>query len=128
MVQQPCHATGIDTQSTIRPAIRGPWLFKLTRVVSCAAPGSGIEAPRPRPCRLTLQAKEVGGQAGDAVEQGANTAADRAEEAGSAAEDYSKTGQKQVTAYTDDMFEATVFINPTVFAMCVGAAACCNCQ
>jgi hypothetical protein len=45
----------------------------------------------------TTQAKEVGGQAGDAVEQGANTAADKAEEAGSAAEDYSKTGQKQVT-------------------------------
>jgi hypothetical protein len=40
----------------------------------------------------------VGGQAGDAVEQGANTAADKAEEAGSAAEDYSKTGQKQVTS------------------------------
>jgi hypothetical protein len=64
-------------------------------------PGSGFEAPRLRPCCLPLQAKEVGGQAGDAVEQGANTAADKAEEAGSAAEDYSKTGQKQVTACLD---------------------------
>jgi hypothetical protein len=45
---------------------------------------------------VLAQAKEVGGQAGDAVEQGANTAADKTEEAGSAAEDYSKTGQKQV--------------------------------
>ena len=91
-------------------------------------PGSGIEAPRLRPCCLTLQAKEVGSQAGDAVEQGANTAADKAEEAGSAAEDYSKTGQKQVTAYVDDTCEATMFINLTVFAMRVGGAACCNCR
>ena len=50
----------------------------------------------------------MGGQAGDAVEQGANTAADKAEEAGSAAEDYSKTGQKQVTAHIDGTFEATM--------------------
>ena len=60
-------------------------------------PGASLSAPRLKPCGLPLQAKEVGGQAGDAVEQGANTAADKAEEAGSAAEDYSKTGQKQVT-------------------------------
>jgi hypothetical protein len=41
-------------------------------------------------------AKEAGKQAGDAARQGADFAADKTEDAGAAAEDYSKTGADKV--------------------------------
>jgi hypothetical protein len=56
--------------------------------------------PHAAGCCLQRGAKEAGKQAGDAAHQGADFAADKTQEAGAAAEDYSKTGADKVVGFS----------------------------
>ena len=61
---------------------------------------AGAVVTHNRLCCLQRGAKEAGKQAGDAAHQGADFAADKTEEAGAAAEDYSKTGADKVVGFS----------------------------